>query len=262
MGIETSTDILTRKVQFALELLDPFTGAPVWKGIKVEARASGGRETGVPAIVNLSGRFVWLDTGDPAPQSIAYEPDDLPYQSGEVVLSAGLPASRLVNVILRPTSAYDIPLGVTAIRGSLYRRDGGAKRPVSDAIVQLAWAIEQAPGWIPPAPSDAGQIRPGETVTNEDGEFLVFARLPKPGTRFSHYVGYPPPGDPGFNDTAISPELVDRVPKARLQFTRLDIGQTRVTPADFRFLENLQPGQVPEGRLLLRDLQLDWNELN
>lgn len=260
MAIET--DILTRKVQFALELLDPFTGTTVSNGIEVEARGPDGKPTGAPPVINRSGRFVWLDTGGPPPATIIYDTGRLPYGSGKIDLSAGLPASRLVNAMLKPTPAYDVPSGITAVRGRLFGGDVAAKKPISGAIVQLAWAIDKAPGWIPPAPTDASHMRPGEAVTDKDGQFVVFSRLPRPGTPFSAYVGYPPLADPNFNKTPVSIDLANARPKARLQITRLDIRTSRKTPGDFQFAETLQPGQIPEGRLLARDVQLDWNELN
>jgi hypothetical protein len=262
MGIEAATDILTRKVQFALELLDPFTGTTVSKGVEVEARTPDGKPTGAPPVVNRSGRFVWLDMGSPPPATIIYETGRLPYGSGEIDLSTGLPADRLVNVMLKPSPAYDVPTGITAVRGWLFGSDGAVKKPISGAIVQLAWAIDKAPGWIPPAPADASRMRPGEAVTDKNGQFVVFSRFPRPGTPFSAYVGYPPPADPNFNKTLVSIDLAGALPRARLQVTRLAIRASRKTPADFRFVETLPPGRIPEGRLLTRDVQLDWNELN
>ena len=113
---------LTRRVHFALELVDPFTGANVYRGIEIEAKAADGRPTGDEPVINRSGRFVWIardQSRRPAIASIAYRPVRLPFVPGEIDLAGGPPAGKLVSRRLTPTHAYSVPLGVTAIRGRL-----------------------------------------------------------------------------------------------------------------------------------------------
>lgn len=272
MGLESTRDLLERKVQFALELIDPITGVLVSAGVKVEAIGADGKPSDPPPVVNRSGRFVWIDRGGPPPEKIVYDPGKLPYAKGEIDLSGGLPKDKLVGVKLRPNRAYAVAPGVTTIRGRLFKvvdqerpiaDDEGEKRePIPGAVVQLAWGLSQFSGWIPPAPAAATPIRPGESITDKDGEFIVFARLPGPLTKFSTYVGYPAPDDPAFNKSIIMLDIDHALPRARLQVTLRDISESRATPATFKFLDSLAPGRIPEGRLLPRELELDWDKLD
>ncbi|WP_038967637.1 hypothetical protein, partial [Bradyrhizobium diazoefficiens] len=196
------------------------------------------------------------------PANIRYDTGRLPFDSGRVELSAGFPNDRLLRVVLRPTAAYEVPEGVTAVRGTLVASEAAGAKPVADAIVQLAWATVQPAGWIPPVPASRARLRPGEAITDKDGQFLVLSRLPGKSATASGYVGYPLPGEPGYDGARISLDVSGAGVKARLQVTRRDTGTSRRTPDDFRFDEALQPGRIPEGRLLGRDLKLDWNELS
>lgn len=261
---------LTRRVQFALELVDPLTGTTVSRGMRVEAKAADGRPTGEEPVVNRSGRFVWLERDQPrrpAIASIAYDPGRLPFAGGEIKLAGGPPADKLVSERLTLSQTYAVPLGVTAIRGRLIRKNGTDILPIAGAAVQIAWAMGQADTWIPPFPKKAADLRNGEAVTDGNGQFLVFARLPRPRTRVSEYLGSPLPGGQAPNDPNIDLDVVLGRVLARLQITRFDIDEWRSTPAKFEFLAKTSPndtetpGRIPEGRLLPRELQLDWNEL-
>lgn len=261
---------LPRRVQFALELVDPFTGDIVYRGMKVEAKAADGRPTGDEPVVNRSGRFVWLEKDRPrrpAIASITYRPGRLPFVEGEISLTGGPPADKLVSERLTPSHAYAVPQGVTVIRGRLVEKNGSSVEPISGAAVQIAWAMEQPPNWIPPFPKSAADLRGGEVLTDGDGQFLVFSRLPQPRTRYSDYVGRQQPGGPAFGDPTIDVDVLRGWVRARLQVTRFDISEQRSTSSAFEFLKKksseggARPGRIPEGRLLPRDLQLDWNKL-
>ena len=261
---------LTRRVHFALELVDPFTGANIYRGIEIEAKAADGRPTGDEPVVNRSGRFVWIardQSRRPAIASIAYRPVRLPFVPGEINLAGGPPTGKLVSRRLTPTHAYSVPLGVTAIRGRLVERNGEEINPIPAAAVQIAWAMEQPPNWIPAFPTSVTDIAVGEALTDGSGQFLVFARLPKPRTRVSDYIGRQRAGGQAFGDPTVDVDVLRGWVRARLQVTRFDIGERRSTSSAFEFLkktspdDSARPGRIPEGRLLPRELQLDWNEL-
>ncbi|MCV9961741.1 hypothetical protein OIU34_07475 [Pararhizobium sp. BT-229] len=261
---------LTRRVQFALELVDPFTGGIVYRGMQVEAKAADGRPTGDEPVVNKSGRFVWLERDQPrrpAIASIAYRPGRLPFAKGEITLAGGPPAGKLVSERLTPSHAYNVPLGVTAIRGRLIEKSGVEAKPIAGACVQIAWATIRPLRWIPPFPKSGADLRGGEVLTDGDGQFLVFVRLPTPRTRFSEYVGDEQPDGKALGDPTVELDVLRGWVRARLQFTRFDTGDQRFTPFKFKFLPEISDedrtrlGRIPEGRLLPRELQLDWNEL-
>jgi hypothetical protein len=147
------------------------------------------------------------------------------------------------------------------LRGRLVERAGAVATPIAGAIVQIVWGIAQAARWIPPAPRDVAGMRPGEALTDADGEFFVLSRPPRTGTRFSDYVGFPPKGDPGFDATPVSLDIDKGLARARVTVTRPDIGVSRVTPAAFEFPGVPVRGRLPDGRMPAGDLELDWRTL-
>jgi hypothetical protein len=231
-------DVLERRVLFALELVDPITGARVTEGLDVGVADVAGKP-----ILNHSGRLVWLVEGTAWPGAITVTPTTAPYaphvqapppRPADVLTATA--AQRLVRIVLRPTVAYTFDTGVTAVRGSLREQIGVPSRPVAGARVQLAWFDVFSNTWRPPPP-EPNDVCP---ETDANGEFAAFLRLART-----------PPADP---------DLERGLLKARLQVTRGS--DTRVTPDDFPFLPApVERGRVPEGRLLPRDIPLGWADL-
>jgi hypothetical protein len=249
-------DSLDRRVLFAVELVDPVTHALVCEGVKVEAAGLVGRP-----IVSGSGRFVWLEEGEAWPLRVTVDTGRLPYER-QVTLppprpvdlaTAGAEARRL-RVLLRPSAAYVIEDGITAIRGRVFETVSPASAPVAGARVQLAWR-DEAGEWFPALPADgdggngAEAPSPREQQTNAAGEFLAFLHL-RPA------VG-------------IEPDLTDgKYLAVRLQLTRGRAApDARATPDGFPFLpdgddpQGTRAGRVREGRVLARDVRLAWSDL-
>jgi len=232
-------DVLDRRVLFAVELLDPITQAPVWRGITVTAAGMQRKP-----IVNRSGRLVWLVEKDAWPGEIVVDPGATPYarhtQPGPArpadILKAK-PDERLARIVLRPTAAYPFDTGATVVRGTLKERDDDETSPaVPSAIVQLAWHDTLAGTWHP-APPLPGEVWP---ETGSNGEFAALLQLHAPA-----------PHDPDLTPKGWL--------KARVQVTRGV--ETRATPNTYPFLPTADPGYVPEGRLLPKDVTLGWVQL-
>jgi hypothetical protein len=120
-----------RKVQFALELLDPATLMPISDGVAVEATCLAGKP-----IRNRSGQFVWL-TETALPQRVRVDPGDLPYEREDQ--PAPVPPARLLRIVLRPKPGYEIASGVSAVSTSLYESSALPPVGVADAEVWLQW---------------------------------------------------------------------------------------------------------------------------
>jgi hypothetical protein len=232
-------------VLLAVELLDPIALSIVSRGVTVEAV---GLKHG--PIGNRSGRFVWLEENGKWPEAIKVAPQSAPFWPHElrpVPRPGTKPEDRLVRITLRPTPAYPLEAGVTAIRGHLCESDADGSPGVKGARVQLAWHDENSGDWLPPPPQYDGNgsaASPPEAETNGNGDFAVFLRLNPPKTA--------------------QPELdpKTRMLAVRLQFTRPSIRRSRATPTDFAFLPILPKGRVPEGQLLQTDPRLGWAELD
>jgi hypothetical protein len=155
----------TRRVLFALELLDPATLALVSdEQLRVAASGLAGKP-----IRNRSGRFVWLEEGA-TPQRVTVDPGDLPYESED--WPAPLPPARLLRIVLRPTPAYPIDSGVSAVASSLYESIAPTPVGVAGADVWLQWVdASGGPGgpWVDAAPPRS-RSAPG-------GDFVALLRL-------------------------------------------------------------------------------------
>lgn len=240
-------DTLDRKVLFALELVDPGSLRLVDRGVTVRAEGLAGRP-----IVSRSGRFVWLMEGDAWPGPIAVTPDGAAFVAQVVPapprpadIEHATPDERLVRVVLRPNVAYPFDDGVTLVRGRLRQSTASDAPRIVGARVQLAWLAENH-RWYPD-PGDVATF-PGETLTDGAGEFVVFVRLaPRKG---------------------LAPDIDDRGQlRARLQVTPPgEDSATRVTPADYAFLDPVvgepsNAGRLLEGRTLARDLDLALDQM-
>jgi hypothetical protein len=192
---------------------------------------------GVP-IVNLSGRFVWVDVNGAWPNQITVDPVSLPYV-GETVqppappdLANATADQRRVRVVLRPTRAADFTSGVTAVCGQLFETATAPSDLVQDATTQLAWFDTASSAWV---------VSPERSSPpNAKGEFALFMRLQPTLMQ-----------EPDLNNGRL---------KVRLQVTRGTT--TRATPDTFPFLTDPQAsGRVPEGALLSNAVKLGWAEL-
>jgi hypothetical protein len=251
----TSHDTLDRRVLLAVELIDPVTRATVYRGVSVRAGGLVARP-----IVSHSGRFVWLEEGTAWPDAITVDTGRLPYAPHVAVapprpldLATADSAERRLRISLRPTVAYPIEDGVTAIRGRVSETAAAGSPPVVGARVQLAWLDEHG-NWspLPPPPETLGPGEPPSPIeqdTNGAGEFLVFLNL-RP-------------------DPTLKPDIDDHGFLAvRLQVTQGRSSPiTRVTADDFPFLpadddpNETRRGRVREGRVLARGVRLAWNDL-
>lgn len=228
-----SPDLIDRKVLLALEVFDPLAQSLVSNGLSVAAQGLG------QPLINLSGRFVWLDQGGAWPDQITVDPVDLPFVSEAVQPPAppNLPNAtaeqRRVRIVLRPTAAADFSGGVTAVRGQLFETATAPSTPVTDATTQLAWFDLHSNAWVPSSERSA--------PASPTGEFAVFVRLQP--------------------TTLQEPDLTAGLLKVRVQVTRG--GTTLATPDNYPFLAAPQSaGRITEGELLARDLKLGWSELS
>jgi hypothetical protein len=237
---------LGRDVLFAVELWDPVALTRVWRGLTVEAAGL----SGVP-LLSRSGRFVWLRDGDAWPGALTVTPHGVPFAVQRVPAPAqpAQPAlaGTLVRITLRPTPAYALPVGVTALRGQL-RRTAGDPEPIPNVRVQLCWRDADTQQWVPPPPdpyAGTGEASPREVQTDAHGEFAVFLRPPPV-----------PPAAPTFRGGLLA---------VRLQFTGFpETSATLVTPDDFPFLDDPDPahrGCVPEGLPLGRSVAVGRDQL-
>jgi hypothetical protein len=254
-----TTETLARTVLYAVELVDPVTGAPVTSGVKVEPLdAAGAPLAGRPPSVNRSGRMVWLQPGSVWPAKIRVTPGNLPFAARtetvapplhDPVIVAGQPTplspqDRLIRIVLSPTAAYPFE-GVAAVRGLLRDTDGGT--PLSGAVVQLAWQDAPSHAWRPAPPNLGAPRLSTEAVTDERGEFAAF--MPP----------LPPGADPVVGDASHPQRL-----KVRLQVTRLagGVAKTRWTPETAPPLSLPADGLVPDGQVYERAVSLSWDRLS
>ncbi|MBJ6127183.1 hypothetical protein [Microvirga splendida] len=217
---------LSRAVQFAAEFIDPISGERVSCGLGVRALDAQGRPTGRVPILNRSGRFIWrvyfvADGSEaPPPAEIEIEPGKLPYYADAFPLPQ-IPGDRLVRFHLRPSPAYAVPDGITALRGRLVETLPDAE-PVPDALLRLAWTGPE--GQQP-------QVLPQDARSDEHGEFVVSLRA-----------------RPGFDANVAAGR-----PTAELHVFRFEDDETKHRVAG--------PLVLMEGRLQPRDDVFDWSDL-
>jgi hypothetical protein len=228
---------LNRKVLMAVELIDPISLALVSSGVSVSAQGLKRKP-----LINLSGRFVWLEEDAAWPTQITVNSTDGRFANQTVPappkppdLDEATAAERLARVTLSPSAAYEFGSGITAVRGCL-RKDGTKNSPpVPGMRVQLAWLNEDTHAWV--------QQSSGAVLTDVDGEFATWARP------------QPPAGQRA--------DIKNGLLAVRLEFTRG--GVTLVTPTTFPFMTGgtTQPptGRILEGETLGNDLQVNLTQL-
>lgn len=173
----------TRRVLFALEVIDSVSGATLTDRLIVEPLDAAGRVINGAPLVSHSGRFVWLEPKNAWPTSVRVRPDDRPNPPPffDTVIRTPRPdppirpAQRLFSALMRPRPGYPFGEGATAVRGMLTTAAGA---PIAGALVQLAYKPEGAVNWLPPEPGPDAEPKPGEALTDAAGQFAVFMRLP------------------------------------------------------------------------------------
>lgn len=176
---------VSRKVVFALELLDPITGLAVTCGIAPSIPGL------PPANATPSHRFVWRDDGPPQARQVdvALEIANPQYLPPSAALQFNLPANDgtaspatlLRQASLRTTALYQPPEGAMAVIGTL-REGNGSTTPIADAEITVE--ISHSGG--------TGQHQSSHTaITGSNGDFIaVLAGL-------TDEVPDPEPGAPG-----------------------------------------------------------------
>ncbi|MES0199823.1 hypothetical protein [Mesorhizobium sp. M0011] len=231
----------TRRVLFAIEVIDSVSGSTLYDRIKVEPLDANGKVINGPPVINHSGKFVWLEPRNDWPAKVRVQPDDRPNPPPfeDAVIDTPQPTDdpiparkRLFTAFLRPTAAYPFGEGVTAVRGCL--KDGAAfdANPIMDAIVQLAWQNDEH-NWKPAAPAAGQEPLPGEARTDCFGQFATFIRLP-----------------------ADDAKVVEGLLTVRLQVTRAGM-QPWIVPGN-RWVKDKVIEKIAAGRLFDQDVKLAW----
>lgn len=224
----------SRRVLLAVELLDPLTWQPVWRGMEVRAQGLAGRP-----IINASGRFVWLREGDSWPSRIIVDPRQQPYLAPPPVtpprpadMERPTEDEQRVSIRLRPAADYDFSAGTTVVSGVLRQRGARDAAAVAGAQVVLQWRDSALGRWVPAALP---------ALTDSTGRFAVFVRLGP--------------------DVQALPDLVDGFLRVRLKVTHA--GSTAYTRPSFRFIADpaAPAGRVREGYALPQPLRLDLDQL-
>ncbi len=156
----------TRRVAYAIQVLDAVTLEPVTH--KVQLRARGLR---AKPVINASRYAVWLAEENRTIGTVEIKP---PPGSGllEVTIPPPAPATTGTPepILLAPAHDYPFPPGVTALRGTLKVSATAGADPVVGAEIWLQWLDE---GHFPPRWTDS-TVR---SRTNADGDFAVLFRL-------------------------------------------------------------------------------------
>lgn len=135
---EPGYDNVVRKVVLGLELVDLLSGAPVTKGLKVNAEG-----LGAPRRVTAAA-FVWLLNGEPKAQNLIVKVVSTDSRFRDRTLKIKLPANdgdAKPNQLgrrrlLRPTGLNLPPPGLTAIAGMLVD-DNDPPGPIADARIRI-----------------------------------------------------------------------------------------------------------------------------
>lgn len=152
----------TRRVLFALELLDAVTLARVSRELRVTAEGLDGGP-----IVNASGLWVWLEEPDALARlrRVTVEPGRLPYERLEIP-SAELQLPFTTRQLV-PHVGYPFTAGTTALRGALVEDRADPRVPIVGADVWLQW-LQEDDTW-----RDASLV----SASDDRGEFATILRL-------------------------------------------------------------------------------------
>ena len=136
---ESQDRIISRRVLFAIELLDAVTLDRVSQGVDVQAHGLQGKP-----IVNAGRLFVWLNEDIGQLERISIDPRTLPYE--EIELERTQLQVPLTSIELSPRVDYPFNVGITGLRGTLVE-DRYRSEPVLDAEVRLRW-LDQDGNWL------------------------------------------------------------------------------------------------------------------
>jgi hypothetical protein len=133
-----SYDHVVRKVMLALEFVDPLSGMPVTRGLKVTVQG-----LGAPQRVTAA-RFIWLLKGEPAAQDIVVEAvsTDLRFRDLTATIAVPAndgetkPAALRKPLLLEPTGLNLPPAGMTSVGGMLID-DNDPPGGIADAKVTI-----------------------------------------------------------------------------------------------------------------------------
>ena len=131
-------DVVTRRVMFALELIDPGRGLPAGKEMTVSAEG-----LAQPSMTR-AGQFVWTDLDPRAKRNVKVKATSVRgwFQSYEETIQVparedGVPV-KVERVPLIPTGLYEPPAGCLAAAGMLVDvPDPKTRKPVKDVTVVL-----------------------------------------------------------------------------------------------------------------------------
>lgn len=241
MAAALQFDRIPRRVLYAVELVDPVSGARVSEGLGLQPLDAAGRVlAGGGPVRNRSGRFVWLQPGTAWPARIAVSPErgapylariqDVPAPAGDPFAedtepNAVSPSDRLVRIVLSPSRNHPLE-GVTAMRGAVLEA-APRSAPVAGAIVQLRWYDGQ--DWHPGTVDPSAPRRSVEVITDADGEFAAFLS------------GHDPIADPVGDEGLV---------QVRLEVTRRQGGAWRTRRTDETQDDPAQRGGLPKGGLI------------
>lgn len=134
----SSYDHVVRKVMLALEFVDPLSGMPVTKGLKVTAEG-----LGAPQSLSAT-RFIWLLSGDPEAQKLVVKAVSTDHRFRDFADTLDVPANDGdtkphelgKRLLLTPTGLNPPPAGMTAVGGMLVD-DGDPPDGIADADVEI-----------------------------------------------------------------------------------------------------------------------------
>jgi len=130
----------SRRVLFAIELLDAVTLSRVSEGVKVVADGLLGKP-----IVNSSGLFVWLEEDIKKLRMVSINPGNLPYEELELdPAKLNLPPVKppFSTVELQPKVGYSFASGITGLRGMLIEEIDGtppSQHPMSSWLAEAGF---------------------------------------------------------------------------------------------------------------------------
>ncbi len=243
----------TRRVLFAIEVIDSVSGATLCDRIKVEPLDTSGRVINGRPLLNQSGKFVWIEPNNAWPAKVRVRPDDKPNPPPfeEASIDTPLPPDRsipakerLFTVVLRPADGR-LSVRRGKCRGSRHALGGNGRQCPGGrrALVQFAWSLDEKPSnpelpatWHPELPAKFREPTPGEALTDRNGQFAVFVRLM------------------ASESGAVGP---DGLLKVRLQMIRNDVQPANwIVPAAAWGKDPVD--KIPVGRLFDRDVTLRW----
>jgi hypothetical protein len=152
----------TRRMLFAVEVVDAVTLDPLTRGIEVKAEGLAQKPR-----INSGGFFVFLQEGGAVPLSVTVDASKTGSES--VTVAPPVAPDRSIRVELAPRVDYPFVPGVTAMRGSLVESAlADPATPVGGAELWLQWLDDVTAAWV-----DA----PTRSHSDARGNFAALLRL-------------------------------------------------------------------------------------